>query len=492
MFPQLNLGLDVPSFLPSDDPIASLNKAMAFISTVFASRYPPTNNQLRTSSNPRNQATIQDGRAHESRVILDEEQLAFLADPGDRVDLGPNTQTLPTTATFQTEDLDAFNSDCDEAPSASAVLMAKLSAYESYVLSEKYDPLSVIDSEETLDLAEVTRTWGFEHIRKAFKKDVIPFVKSLRESFTTFDQGLFKEINKMEVVLNQMETEVEQCFVDRKCVEIKKKELLTENDYLLEQIIFHDIMCSVMHANVENKCVLPTNDETIKYVEMEQSYINEYNRRLEFEAELLKKKDMLKKLFIMNFQTDVQDLKNVIFLLKYKAKSGKSKKNEWKPTGKLKPKADIGIFIAYSPAKKAYRIYNKLTRLIMETIHVEFDELMAMASEQFGSGPKLQLMTPGIISSRLVQNVSSPTPYVSPTKKDWDILFQPMFDEYFHPSPSALFRVLLDVASIPVDTIVKPKNYKEALKESCWIDAIQEEIHEFERLQVWELVPRPD
>ncbi|GKA72987.1 retrovirus-related pol polyprotein from transposon TNT 1-94 [Tanacetum coccineum] len=36
------------------------------------------------------------------------------------------------------------------------------------------------------------------------------------------------------------------------------------------------------------------------------------------------------------------------------------------------------------------------------------------------------------------------------------------------------------------------KNYKEALKESSWIEAMQEEIHEFERLQVWELVPRPD
>ncbi|GJZ11220.1 hypothetical protein Tco_0545979 [Tanacetum coccineum] len=38
----------------------------------------------------------------------------------------------------------------------------------------------------------------------------------------------------------------------------------------------------------------------------------------------------------------------------------------------------------------------------------------------------------------------------------------------------------------------EPKNYKESLIESCWIEAMQEEIHEFERLEVWELVPRPD
>ncbi|GKB36027.1 retrovirus-related pol polyprotein from transposon TNT 1-94 [Tanacetum coccineum] len=39
---------------------------------------------------------------------------------------------------------------------------------------------------------------------------------------------------------------------------------------------------------------------------------------------------------------------------------------------------------------------------------------------------------------------------------------------------------------------VKPKTYKEALEESCWIEAIQEELHEFEHLEVWELVPRPE
>ncbi|GJR05205.1 hypothetical protein Tco_0528189 [Tanacetum coccineum] len=48
---------------------------------------------------------------------------------------------------------------------------------------------------------------------------------------------------------------------------------------------------------------------------------------------------------------------------------------------KLQPKADIGIFVGYAPAKKAFRIYNKRTHMIIETIHVEFDELAAMASE---------------------------------------------------------------------------------------------------------------
>nr|GEW46573.1 hypothetical protein [Tanacetum cinerariifolium] len=72
----------------------------------------------------------------EAGVVLDEEHMAFLAYDMLTIATGQDTQELTTTAIFQTDDLDAFNLDCDEAPSASAVLMAKLSAYNSDVLSE--------------------------------------------------------------------------------------------------------------------------------------------------------------------------------------------------------------------------------------------------------------------------------------------------------------------------------------------------------------------
>ncbi|GJT14313.1 retrovirus-related pol polyprotein from transposon TNT 1-94 [Tanacetum coccineum] len=63
--------------------------------------------------------------------------------------------------------------------------------------------------------------------------------------------------------------------------------------------------------------------------------------------------------------------------------------NDHEDLGKFDAKADIGIFVGYAPAKKAFRIYNRRTRIISETIHVTFDELTAMASEQFSSGPGL-------------------------------------------------------------------------------------------------------
>ncbi|GJV78095.1 retrovirus-related pol polyprotein from transposon TNT 1-94, partial [Tanacetum coccineum] len=101
--------------------------------------------------------------------------------------------------------------------------------------------------------------------------------------------------------------------------------------------------------------------------------------------------------------------------------------------GKLDAKADIGIFVGYASAKKVFRIYNKKTQKIIETIHVTFDELTSMASEQFSSGPGFHFMTPVTSSSGLVPNPVSQQPCIPPPRDDWDRLFQPMFDEYFTP-----------------------------------------------------------
>nr|GFA79936.1 retrovirus-related Pol polyprotein from transposon TNT 1-94 [Tanacetum cinerariifolium] len=110
--------------------------------------------------------------------------------------------------------------------------------------------------------------------------------------------------------------------------------------------------------------------------------------------------------------------------------------NDGENVRKLQPKADIGIFIGYAPTKKAFCIYNWRTRRIVETIHVDFNELTAMASEQSSSRPVLQDMIPGTISSGLVQKPSSSTSYVPPMRNDWELLFQPLFDELLNPPPS--------------------------------------------------------
>nr|GEX29652.1 hypothetical protein [Tanacetum cinerariifolium] len=120
-FLQLDFSLVVPMFQQREDTIKCINKAMTFLSIV-ASRFPPLNNQLRTSSNPINQATIQDGR------------------------------TIPQNSSFQTDDLDAYDSDCDDLSSAKAVLMANFSSCDPEVLSEETGQIS--DKEKLAFLAD--------------------------------------------------------------------------------------------------------------------------------------------------------------------------------------------------------------------------------------------------------------------------------------------------------------------------------------------------
>ncbi|GJV49768.1 putative ribonuclease H-like domain-containing protein [Tanacetum coccineum] len=269
-----------------------------------------------------------------------------------------------------------------------------------------------------------------------------------------------------------------------------------------------------------------------------------------------------------------------------------------------------------------------LEKQIIETIHLDFDERTAVASEYSSSGPALHEMTPATISLGLVPNPSPSTSHVPPSRTDWDILFQLMFNELLthppsvdlpapeviapvdevvapvpavfngspsppilqpnvdkmHQSPSKLSKQHsnsnppsfpidvkedthdievahmsndlyfgVPIPEVPSDqssssdsihtivhpnhqiskhnskwtkdhpleniigelartvstrlqlheqalfcyydaflTVVEPKTYKDTLTQSCWIEAMQEELNEFERLEVWELVPRPD
>nr|GEY27467.1 retrovirus-related Pol polyprotein from transposon TNT 1-94 [Tanacetum cinerariifolium] len=125
---------------------------------------------------------------------------------------------------------------------------------------------------------------------------------------------------------------------------------------------------------------------------------------------------------------------NLLFLYMFGALCYPTNDNE--NLGKLQPKANIGIFIGYAPTKKAFWIYNKHTRRIIETIHVDFDVLIAMASEHSSSEPALHEMTPAIISSGLVPNRPPSTPFVPPSRTDGDLLFQTLFDKLLTPLPS--------------------------------------------------------
>nr|GEU98798.1 retrovirus-related Pol polyprotein from transposon TNT 1-94 [Tanacetum cinerariifolium] len=113
-------------------------------------------------------------------------------------------------------------------------------------------------------------------------------------------------------------------------------------------------------------------------------------------------------------------------------------KNDCEDIGKLGAKGDIGFFTGYSADFCAYRIYNRRTKKIIETMNVSVDELSAMAFEQRSSKPGLQCMTSGQISSGLdLTYAPSTITKQQPTEGELDLLFEAMYDDYFGGQPSA-------------------------------------------------------
>ncbi|GJV18975.1 retrovirus-related pol polyprotein from transposon TNT 1-94 [Tanacetum coccineum] len=357
-FPELDSGLGVPSFNPSDNPIASLNKAMAFLRTLFDSRYPTTNNQLRTSSYLRNQAAIQYGRE------------------------------IPSPVPFQTDDLDAFDSDCDDAPSAKAVLMANLSSYDSNVILEvpfhdihiendmSYQNVQEtqcsqqpsFDNETKVDItsdsniisykqylqetknpvvqdtsspaqkdellmsvieemsSQVAKCNKVQHENKLVNETLTAELERYKEQIKIFEQrqkfdlndrekyidgqlrqhGLYKELKDMKAVFNQMETEVANCFVDKKHDTVHSDNVLPTNNNSLE------------HDNSASELLKHENDRLMKLL-----ISQDLNENLVLKVELAKKHDMIEKAVYNELSKRCSRLENRCISLEIKLQQSK-------------------------------------------------------------------------------------------------------------------------------------------------------------------------
>ncbi|GJW53960.1 retrovirus-related pol polyprotein from transposon TNT 1-94 [Tanacetum coccineum] len=240
---------------------------------------------------------------------------------------------------------------------------------------------------------------------------------------------------------------------------------------------------------------------------------------------------------------------------------------------KMKEKWDTCILVGYSTKSKGYRVYNKRTRLIVESIHLRFDEFKEMSETSVANN------TSGLVPQRQkasdydnpdpapeLQTISPSADTTVPSQQELDLLFGPLYDEFFNDEPSTPTNVhaeenndnqaeftnpfctpvqehaessssnignsnvhtfnqpqdfeyrwtkdhpLTQVRGNPFKpvktrrqlgtdpemcifsltvSIVEPKNIKEAMADSAWIEAMQEELHQFDRLQVWELVDNP-
>ncbi|GJX60550.1 retrovirus-related pol polyprotein from transposon TNT 1-94 [Tanacetum coccineum] len=626
--PYVDSGLDVPVFSPGDDPIAYLII---------------------------NQATIQDGKVTVQQISGD------------------------TSKNYLTEDLDTYDSDCDDVSNAKAVLMANISNYGFDNISEVAQiVLWYLDSgfrfgndqisrimrygDYQLGNVAISRVYyvdGLGHnlfsvrqfcdadLEVAFWKNTYALFGNLRRFETTFRSGdttlytiSLEDMQKTSSDLSNYHTVKREkdvkhrryhiltfCTLNKLAKDSLARgipKLKFQKDHLCSACVLGKSKISSHQPKAED-----TNQEKLYILHMDlcgsmcvasindKSYIlvivNDYSRFTWIMERICQStlREFYENVGISHQtsvahtprQNGVVERRNRTLveaartmLIFYKASLFL-----WaEDLGKLDVKADIGIFVGYAPAKKAFRIYNRRTQKIIETIHVMFDELTTMASEQFSSGPALLQFSSNILVQELrYQTCFSQQPCIPPNRDDWDHLLQPMFDEYFNPptivvslvqeaaAPRAVVLadslVLTSIdqdapsASIPSTqeqehslnisqgleespktpffhddplheslnedstsqgsssnvrqthtpfehlgrwtkdhpianmirdpslsvstrkqletdamwcyfdaflTSIKPKNYKQAMIEPSWIDAMQEEIHEFERLEV--------
>nr|GEY72745.1 retrovirus-related Pol polyprotein from transposon TNT 1-94 [Tanacetum cinerariifolium] len=215
----------------------------------------------------------------------------------------------------------------------------------------------------------------------------------------------------------------------------------------------------------------------------------------------------------------------------------------------MKEKGDECIFVGYSTQSRAYKVFNKRTRVIMESIHVNFNELTLMASDQISSDPAPECQTMALNHDSLSpanqhqENVPQADRTIK-TSNELDLLFSLMFDELLNGSSQVVSKSsavsaadapyqsetyaktaqvaddeFINIFSTPVQdqretssqqvignpsqsvrtrrqlesnakmcmftlTVSRPepKNIKEAIADSAWIESIQEELHQFDRL----------
>nr|GEU31539.1 hypothetical protein [Tanacetum cinerariifolium] len=161
-FSQPDSGIIILVFQKGNDPIDAINHMMSFLTAAVTSRYPPTNNQLRNSSNPRQQDTINNGRVTVQPI---QERHTSLAAGTSRTYTsgasGNNSRKQRTVVCYNCkgeDDLDAYDSNCDEFNTAKVALIANLSHYGSDDLAENTNAIVICDFEENLMLAEESRS----------------------------------------------------------------------------------------------------------------------------------------------------------------------------------------------------------------------------------------------------------------------------------------------------------------------------------------------
>ncbi|GKA16648.1 hypothetical protein Tco_0696485 [Tanacetum coccineum] len=120
--------------------------------------------------------------------------------------------------------------------------------------------------------------WHFEHTKKYFAEEIIPFYEKLKTHVKGIEDNLFKEVSEYMKIFDELDKEYDHCVIDKKSLEIENKNLLIQNECLLAESVSKDI-CSVM---LTSDVVVPIS------VEPRSNCVEEHSKNLELKAEILK------------------------------------------------------------------------------------------------------------------------------------------------------------------------------------------------------------
>nr|GEW47268.1 Gag-Pol polyprotein [Tanacetum cinerariifolium] len=167
--------------------------------------------------------------------------------------------------------------------------------------------------------------------------------------------------------------------------------------------------------------------------------------------------------------------------------------------GKLQAIVDIGIFVSYAPSKKEPpRIERQFSPTLV--VHAPVNSAGKPSSttiDQDLPSPSISPSSLALQSHDLHQGIAAESTFIE------DNPIAPVdnnpFINVFASKPSSDASSSGDVSSTETTYVsqtlhhlIEPKNFKFAITDDCWFQAMQDEIHEFDRLQVWELVPQLD
>nr|GEV12073.1 hypothetical protein [Tanacetum cinerariifolium] len=514
-----------------DDPIDPINHMMSFLSTVITSRYPTTNNQLRNSSNPRQQATINNGRI--TLQPVQGRQISFASDPG--ITEGQATQTIIThNDAYQADDLDAYDSDCDELNTAKVALMANLSHYGSDALAENSvnssDPtpsnrptkvkvpkelpkvimvntslkklkhhlagFDVVVKERTTATTITEGTWGFEHTEACFRdessekkvlvittlKDALRKLKgkSLADEAVTSHSIAPKMVNVDVKPLNPR-------LLNNRSAHSNYLRHTQEEAVILREIVEQEKLQNPLNAYLDSALVKPSTRASgsqpsgnTKKDKIQQPPSSTQKNKVEAYPRIVKTS-------LKNKNCTIES-KGTAYVQHFKLNA--NSKLIWFKCNGFDQDAPSPCNSQTTPETQSPIIPNNVEEdnHDLDVAHMNNNPFFSITIPEIPSNQSS--------STDYIHTIVHPDHQISEHNIKWtkDHPLENIIGQLVRlvSTRLQLYKQALFCYYDAFLTLVEPKMYKDALTQSCWIEAMQEELNEFERLELWELLPRPD